>query len=150
MSTRTLHTVLVICGLECRVEVEYKITSFGSPASWEEPGDPVEAEILSIRDTDTGRDWYPYAERTHVNAAAIKIVAYSKGYELDPMRCAVLGSHNPWSQAPWSQGPQGKAFYHYRTELKVQGTTVLDTLYEELYGDADNFVYDDPYEGYDG
>lgn len=145
--TRTLNTVLEICGLECRVEVEYKITSYGTPDSWEEPGDPPECEILSVVDTDTGRDWYPYASRTIANPADLKVTAYlsKDGYVLDPMTCAVVGlPRHPYIIETVEPGVRSKQFYHYRTEFRVEGDTVLDRLYEEIYADGDSFVYDEP------
>jgi hypothetical protein len=146
---RTHHTAIDICGLDCRLEVVYNITSYGTSDSWEEPGDPPECEIVSVTDPDTGRDLYDYCART-IPADKLKVQAEYGGYSNDRMLAAVVGVVNPYYDPTgeyanrFPDAPKPKPCYHYLTKLRVTGETVLDMLYDEIYSDGDSFVYDEP------
>jgi hypothetical protein len=133
--TRTMHTEIEVCGMVCQVEVTFEVTSFGTPDTYDEPGDGPEFYVESVIDTDTGHDWTNYCRNTR---PVVRIVPYAKVYEPDPMMCAVIGLPIEYFAKP------EKRFYHYRTELKVSGDTVLDIIEAEIAGDPDSFVYDEP------
>lgn len=48
---------LDIMGVEFEFDVEFEVYSFGSPDSWQEPGDPAELSITSAINKLTGVDW---------------------------------------------------------------------------------------------
>lgn len=55
MNTHFAEVIKTIGGLEMELEVEFKVTSWGSCATWDDPGDSPEIEIISIK-TYEGRD----------------------------------------------------------------------------------------------
>ena len=117
--TRYHNTSINLLGLDIEVEVEYKITSYGSGPSWEHPGDPAEIEIHRVVSAE-GVDLTNACNRPD----GVDILSRIWIAPRDPIKA--------WITNPISMGDRTPA-HTYRTELYNAAESIADRIEAEIF-----------------
>lgn len=139
------RTTVDIMGLKFDVEVLFKVTSYGSAGSYDEPPEGPEIELDRILSCDTGMDVTDIVTSYRLTDPKIwQSVEYDAGYQ-DPVRTALFGAVLPF----WKDtiGPRKVTFFLsgvWLSELIEEEILSVPEYFEPDYSDYDGYGWEDP------
>lgn len=128
MTSHTREMTAIIGGIERTLSVSFTVHSFGSPDSWDEPGDPAELEIEAIHDAETDRDLTDFCHSVRdLWGSPIKITNYGRNAWAppNPMLDAILGER--------VSSVLGDFFAYHPPHLRLEVQSIAETIEQEIH-----------------
>ncbi len=131
-----------LLGVEIDVRAEYRITNYGTPYTWDDPGDAPEIVIEEVYSLLSGLDLFSVCENTHFTP--YNIVAWTGPYTTNPMTRAVCG----YAKHTLYCTPLLPNMIHSGTVLKITSPTILDGIEQAILENEDFTPDSDPTDYY--